>query len=158
MSKGNPKEGGKKPIARNRKAFHDFEVVEQVEAGIVLQGTEVKSLRAGNVNFTDAYAKVGKENDVWLLGLHIAPYSHGTVQAHEPTRKRKLLLHKREIQKLKDKTDRQGLTLVPLELYFRRGYAKVALGICRGRKRHDKRQALRKKQDQMAMARERRGR
>jgi SsrA-binding protein len=147
----------KKQIARNRKAFHNFEVLEQVEAGLALVGTEVKSLRAGNVSFNDAYARC-KGGEMWLVDLHIAPYSHGNGWSkHDPTRPRKLLLHKREIRKLQEKTERQGLTLVPLDLYFRRGYAKISLGICKGRKRHDKRQVLRDRQDKMDMARGRRG-
>ncbi len=150
-------DAGKKQIARNRKAFHNFEVLEQVEAGISLQGTEVKSLRAGNVSFGDAYART-KDGEVWLVDLHIAPYSHGnTWTSHKPTRPRKLLLHKREIRKLKDKTERQGLTLVPLDMYFRRGFAKITLGVCRGRKKYDKRHALKDRQDKIAMSRGRRG-
>ncbi|RMG07678.1 MAG: SsrA-binding protein SmpB [Planctomycetota bacterium] len=150
--------GQKTPIARNRRAFHDFEILEKVEAGLVLQGTEVKSLRAGNVSFNDAHARV-RNGEVWLHGLHIAPYACGNSWSqHEPTRPRKLLLRKSEIRKLSAKVDRQGLTLVPLDLYFRRGYAKLTLGVGRGRKKHDKRQALREKQDKLAMAREARRR
>jgi SsrA-binding protein len=152
--KTSDKAGGVKMIAKNRKAFHDFEVLEQIEAGLVLQGTEVKSLRNGNVSFQDAYAK-HKKGEMWLLGLHIALYANGASWAnHEPARPRKLLLHKREVHKLKEKVERQGLTVVPLEMYFKRGYAKVRLGVCRGRKRHDKRQELRKKQDDRTMARQ----
>lgn len=151
MSKTKPEEGIK-PIARNRRAFHDYEVVEQVEAGLVLQGSEVKSLREGQVAFNDAYARHRGEA-VWLIGLHIAPYKNASHANHEPLRARKLLLHRREIEKLKQKTERQGLTLVPLDLYFRRGFAKVALGVCRGRKKHDKRQALKERADKRSMER-----
>ncbi len=146
---------GVKQIARNRKAFHDYEVLEQVEAGLVLLGSEVKSLRQGQVSFQDAHARV-KQGEIWLVGLHIAPYTNASWTNHEPTRPRKLLLHRREIRKLQASIDRQGLTLVPLDLYFKNGRAKATLGVCRGRKKHDKRQALRKKADQQAMARERR--
>ena len=144
--------GGKKQIARNRKAFHNFEVLEQVEAGLVLQGTEVKSLRNGDVSFNDAHAK-HRDGEIWLLDLHIAQYKNASWSNHDPTRARKLLLHKREIKRVRDKIDRQGLTLVPLDMYFRRGYAKITLGVCRGRKRHDKRQKMRENQAVKDMAR-----
>lgn len=153
MSNKPPQNDGVKPIARNRKAFHDYEVLEQIEAGLVLQGSEVKSLREGNVSFQDAHARI-KKDEAWLVGLHIAIYANASWTNHEPTRSRKLLLHKREIRKLQARIERQGLTLVPLDLHFRRGRAKVALGVCRGRKKHDKREALRKKQDKLAIARE----
>ena len=115
-------------IAKNRRAFHDYEVLEQVEAGLVLQGTEVKSLRGGNISFHDAHARF-KGGELWLCDLHIAQYRFGSWTNHEPDRPRKLLLHKRELRKLKAKLERQGLTLVPLELYFKRGYAKALLGV-----------------------------
>jgi len=143
---------GVKPIARNRRAFHDYEVLEQVEAGIVLQGSEVKSLRDGKVSFHDAHGKF-RDGELWLVDLHIPQYANASYLNHEPERARKLLLHKRELRKIRDKVARQGLTVVPLDLYFKRGYAKVKLGVCKGRKRHDKRQVLRKKQDQRDMAR-----
>ncbi|MGE0709375.1 MAG: SsrA-binding protein SmpB [Planctomycetota bacterium] len=154
MSKKKDKPGpeGVKQIARNRRAFHDFEVVEQVEAGLVLVGTEVKSLRNGQVSFNDAYARA-RDGEMWLLDLHIAQYPNGSWTNHEPTRPRKLLLHRREIAKLRTSCERQGLTLIPLELYFKKGLAKLAIGVCRGRKRVDKRQALRAKQDKRAMDR-----
>ncbi|MBX3471679.1 MAG: SsrA-binding protein SmpB [Planctomycetes bacterium] len=143
------------PIARNKKAFHDYEVLEKLEAGVALLGTEVKSLRqaGGSVAFTDAYAKI-KQGEMWLVDLHIAPYVHASLQNHEPTRPRKLLLHRREIAKLQQKLERQGLTVVPLELYFKRGLVKVLLGVARGKKLHDKRQSLRKRDDERTMARE----
>lgn len=155
MAKANESRGGVKPIARNRKAFHDYEVLEQVEAGLVLQGSEVKSLRQGSVSFQDAHARL-RADEMWLYGLHIAQYTNASWTNHEPTRPRKLLLHRSEIRKLAAKIERQGLTLVPLDLYFKNGIAKASLGVCRGRKKHDKREALRKKQDAQAMARERR--
>ena len=145
-------QGGKKQIARNRRAFHNFEVLEQIEAGLVLKGTEVKSLRDGNVSFNDAHAR-HRGGEIWLLDLHIAQYKNASWTNHDPTRPRKLLLHKREIRRIRDKVDRQGLTLVPLDMYFRRGFAKITLGICKGRKRHDKRQQMREKQDAKDMAR-----
>ncbi len=141
-----------KLIAKNRKAWHDFEVVEKIEAGLVLQGTEVKSLRAGQVSFTDSYARM-KKDEVWLVELHIAPYMAGSINNHEPKRPRKLLLHKREIAKLRVKMETDNMTLVPLEIYFRRGFAKVELGVCKGKKLHDKREALKKKSDRRDMDR-----
>lgn len=150
-----PKGDAIKPIVRNKKAFHDYEVLEKLEAGVSLLGTEVKSLRqGGSVAFTDAYAKI-KDGELWLVDLHIAPYVHAApFMNHDPTRPRKLLVHKREITKLQQKIERQGLTLIPLELYFRRGMVKVELGICRGKKLYDKRETLKKKAAERAMARE----
>ena len=145
-------DSAKKQIARNRKAFHNFEVLEQIEAGLMLKGTEVKSLREGQVSFNDAHAKT-KAGEVWLVDMHISPYKNASWSNHKPTRARKLLLHRREISRLRDKIERQGLTLVPLDLYFRRGFAKVTLGVCRGKKKHDKRQAMRSRQDAKTMAR-----
>ena len=150
------KDGGDaiKLIAKNKKAFHDYEILEKVEAGISLLGTEVKSLRQGGaVNFGDAYARM-KQGECWLVDLHIAPYVNAALAIHEPTRPRKLLLHKREIRKLGEKIERQGLTLVPIDLYFKRGMVKVQLGVARGKKLYDKRQSLKKKADERSMARE----
>ena len=154
MAKG--ADDGNKLIASNKKAYHDFEVLEKIEAGIVLVGTEVKSMRQQNgaVAFTDAYARV-KQGECWLIDLHIAPYSNAVLDGqHAPTRPRKLLLHSREIRKLAEKMDRQGLTIVPLSLYFKRGMVKVELGVAKGKKLYDKRESLRKKEDQRSMARE----
>jgi len=146
--------GGTKLIAKNRKAYHDFELVEELEAGLVLQGTEVKVLRDGKVSFADAHVRF-KGGEAWLHELHIPEYPNGTWTNHAPTRPRKLLLRKREITRLKTVTERKGLVLVPLDLHFRRGYAKVKLGVGKGRKKHDKRDALRKKQDKRDMDRAR---
>src|SRR5437899_7443150 len=136
---------GDRPIASNRRARHEYEILETVEAGLVLRGTEVKSLRAGLVNFKDSYASV-RNGEGWLLGCHISPYSHGTDANHEPERDRKLLLHKREISRLSGKISERGLTIVPLRLYFKAGRAKVELGLVRGKKLHDKRSALRERE------------
>ncbi|MEZ6187269.1 MAG: SsrA-binding protein SmpB [Planctomycetota bacterium] len=152
-----PSGDGSKLIAKNRKAFHDFELIEQLEAGIVLQGTEVKVLRDGKVSFGDAHVRF-KDGEAWLFELHIPEYKHGTWTNHAPTRPRKLLLKKREIGRLQVHMDRKGLAVVPLDLHFRRGYAKVSLGVGRGRKRHDKRDAMRKKQDKRDMDRASAGR
>lgn len=132
-------------IVRNKKAFHDFEVMEGLECGIVLQGTEVKSLREGKVNFAQTYAYVNKKGELILQGLHIAPYAMGNRMNHEPERPRKLLAHKREIRRLAQKVEQQGLTLVPLKLYWKQGKCKVDLGLVRGKARFDKRSSLREK-------------
>jgi SsrA-binding protein len=134
-------------IARNKRARHDYHILDTWEAGIVLTGSEVKSLRNGKANISDAYGIV-KDGEVHLLNLHISPYEMASHFNHEPTRTRKLLLHKREIKKMIGSVERQGLTLVPLELYFKRGKAKVALGLGRGKKLYDKRADEKKRDDE----------
>lgn len=136
-----PRERGRKLVAQNKKARHDYEVLETFEAGMVLQGTEVKSLRAGRATLTDGYATVD-DGEVWLRGVHIPEYDAGTWTNHEPRRPRKLLLHRAEINKLIGKTRESGLTLVPLSLYFSDGRAKVEIALARGRRSYDKRQAI----------------
>ena len=135
-----------KVVATNRKAFHDYFIEERYEAGIMLQGTEVKSLREGRVNLQDSYASV-RGSDVFLHQCHISPYSHGNIMNHDPTRVRKLLLHKAEIHKLLGKTQQKGLTLVPLRIYFtKRGYAKVELGLAKGKKLYDRRETIKSRE------------
>jgi SsrA-binding protein len=133
-----------KLIANNRKVYHDYEVMEKFEAGIALKGTEVKSLRMGRANFKDSYARI-KGRELFLFNLHISPYDHGSIWNHDPIRVRKLLMHKREIIRLTSKTEEHGLTLVPLRLYFKQGKAKVELALARGKKAHDKREDITKK-------------
>ena len=147
---------GDRSIAVNRRARHLYEVLETVEAGLVLRGTEVKSLRAGQINFKDSYATM-RSGEGWLLGCHISPYSHGTDANHSPERDRKLLLHRREIARLSAKIAERGLTIVPLRLYFKDGRVKVELGLARGRKLHDKRAALREREVQREMDKAARG-
>lgn len=142
---------GRKIVASNRKARHEYEILETLEAGMVLKGPEVKSLRAGKVAFQDAFARVEGE-EVWLYSLHISPYEQANRFNVDPTRTRKLLLNRHEIRRLIGRVEEKGLTLVPLEIYFRRGVAKVTLGIGRGRKLHDKREKL-KRQTQEREAR-----
>lgn len=132
---------GIKVISENRKAYHDFFVEEKVEAGIILTGTEIKSIRNGRVNLKDSFARV-ENGEVWLYQMHISPYEQGNRFNHEPLRKRKLLLHKSEINKLIGKIQQEGLTLIPTKLYLKRGLAKVELGICRGKKLYDKRRDI----------------
>jgi SsrA-binding protein len=136
-----PKETGRKLIAQNRKARHDYAIEDVIEAGLVLTGTEVKSLRAGRASLVDAYG-VLKDGEAFLQGMHIPEYTEGTWTNHEPRRVRKMLLHKHELLRLIGKTKESGLTLVPLELYFKDGRAKVALALARGKKTYDKRQTL----------------
>jgi SsrA-binding protein len=143
---------GDRTIATNRRARHDYHILETIEAGLVLRGTEVKSLRAGQVTFKDAYATV-RNDEAWLLGCHISPYSHGSDANHNPERDRKLLLHKREIARLSGKVAERGLTLVPLRMYFKQGRAKLELGLGRGKKLHDKRSALREREVRREMDR-----
>jgi SsrA-binding protein len=142
----------KQVIARNKRARHDYHVMDTWEAGLVLTGSEVKSLRDGRANLSDAYGIV-KDGEVYLLNLHISPYEKATLFGHEPTRTRKLLLHRKEIRRMIGAVERQGLTLVPLELYFRRGVAKVTIALGRGKKQHDKREDLRRRDDERDMAR-----
>ncbi len=133
---------GVRVVARNRKARHDYFIEDSIEAGMVLTGTEVKSLRAGHASLGDAYA-VEKGGEIYLVNAHIAEYSGGNLENHEPLRERKLLLHKREIARLSNATRRQGMTIVPLSLYFNaRGMAKVNLGIAKGKRQYDKRAAI----------------
>ena len=127
-----------KPISTNKEAYHNYHILETFEAGIQLTGTEVKSARAGRVNLKDAYALV-RDGEAWLLNAHISPYSHGNRQNHEPTRDRRLLLHKKEIIRLQSKVQEKGLTLVPTKLYFKGNLIKCELGIARGKKLYDKR-------------------
>ena len=135
------KESGRKLIAQNKKARHDFAIEDVYEAGLVLQGTEVKSLRAGRASLVDGYARI-KDGEVWLEGVHIPEYDQGSWTNHEPRRPRKLLLHRTEIAKLIGKTKESGLTLVPLSLYFKDGKAKVEIALARGKRAYDKRQSL----------------
>lgn len=133
-----------KLIVSNRKARHEYEVLDTWEVGIVLQGTEVKSLRNGKANLQDAYARFDR-GELWLYNLHISPYDQGNRFNHDPLRPRKLLLHRRELRKLIGQVEQKGLTLVPLDLHFRRGVAKVTLALVRGKKLHDKRDDLRRR-------------
>jgi len=141
-----------KPIARNRKAFHNFQILDKWEAGIELKGTEVKSLRNAQVQMADSYARI-EDGEVFLIGLHISPYDKTAHGNHDPTRKRKLLLHRREIRRMTVKVNERGLTLVPLTIYFSRGLAKVELGLVRGKRQYDKRQDIKKRDHQRQMAR-----
>jgi SsrA-binding protein len=128
-------------IVVNRRARHDYAIEETLEAGLVLSGTEIKSIRAGRVNLAEAYARI-ERGEAWLIGAHIAPYEQGNRYNHEPTRTRKLLLHRDQIAELVGRTQARGQTLVPLRLYIRDGMAKLELGIARGKKTHDKRRAI----------------
>jgi len=148
------KEKPRVSVARNKRASHDYHILDTWEAGLVLTGSEVKSLRNGRANIGDAYANL-RDGEVYLINLHISPYEQASYFNHEPTRTRKLLLHKKEIRKMIGAVERQGLTLIPLELYFKKGKAKVALALGKGKKLHDKRADLRKKDDEREMARAR---
>ena len=125
---------------KNKKAYFDYEILEEIETGIVLKGTEIKSIREGKANLRDSYAII-RNNEVYILNMHISPYEQGNIFNHEETRTRKLLLHKREILKLRDSLELKGLTLVPLKLYFKGNHAKILLGLARGKKLYDKRES-----------------
>ena len=139
-------------VARNPKATHDYHILETWETGIVLAGTEVKALRRGKGSIKEAFALI-RGGEVWLEGAHITPYEHGNRWNQPPVRSRKLLLHRREIERLVGATQQKGLTLIPLELYFSRGKAKITLGLGRGKKEHDKRHDLKKRIDDREVAR-----
>lgn len=145
-----------KIIAVNRKARFNYELLETVEAGMVLVGTEVKSLRAGKANIKDAYGEV-LGGELWLVGLHISPYEQGTTGAHDPERRRKLLVGAKELKRLQTKVQEKGLTLVPTRLYFKAGWAKVELALAKGKRQYDKRQTIAKRDAERAVARARRG-
>jgi len=142
-----------RPITENRKARHNFTVLDTLECGIVLTGSEVKSLRTGKVSLAEAYGRV-KEDEVWLIGCDIAEYVQANRFNHEPRRPRKLLLHRREIKRFAHRAYEKGLTLVPLKMYFMEGRAKVLLGICKGRQRHDKREAMKQAEARREMRRQ----
>ncbi len=148
-----PDPAGIKTIAKNRKAWHEFEILDTWEAGLVLLGTEVKALRNGRVSLGDSYAEIRK-GEAWLQKMHIGPYEMGNRENHEPFRTRKLLLSKRELRKLRPKLEEQGLTLIPLKIYFKHGLVKIELGLGRGKKIHDKRNAKAKKDVDRRIAKE----
>ena len=131
-------------IAKNRKAYRDYEILDRFDAGLVLIGTEVKSIRAGGASLKESFARI-KESEVWLENCHIAPYTHGNIQNHEPRRPRKLLLRRREINKLIGSTKKSGLTLVPLQMYLSNGRIKLELALARGKRKYDKRETARRK-------------
>ena len=143
---------GTKQIAKNSKAFHDYFVEERFEAGVVLAGTEVKSIRQGGVNLKDSWSQV-KDGELWLYGAHISPYEKGNIFNKDPRRTRKLLMHKREIMRLMGSVQRDGLTLIPLSLYFKDSKVKVEVGLCKGKKLYDKRASAAERDSKRAMDR-----
>jgi SsrA-binding protein len=148
---------GNRVVASNRRARHDYDIIETVESGLVLQGSEVKSLRAGRIALQDAYARI-IDGEAWLFGVHVPPYAQATgVGAHDPDRRRKLLMHRRQIDEWMGRAQQQSLTMVPLSIYFKDGRAKVELALARGRRRYDKRQAIAARDAGREAAREARG-
>lgn len=143
-----------KPIAENRKARHNYTVLETYEAGIELQGTEVKSLRAGKANLKDSYVRVTKRGELVVLGMHISPYEFGNINNHDPLRTRRLLMHRHEIDKIFGKIKTRGYTLVPLKLYFKHGLVKMLIGLAAGKKDYDKRRDLAEREAKRDLARE----
>ena len=142
----------KKVLSTNRKAFHDYLIFDRFDAGIVLTGTEIKSIRRGNFNMKDSFAKV-EENEIILYNMHISPYEQGNRYNHEPERKRKLLLKKQEIMKISGKVKKENYTIVPLELYLLHGFAKIEIGLAKGKKLYDKRETITKKTQERDIAR-----
>ena len=139
------REEAQQNIAENRKAFHDYHILETFEAGIVLVGTEVKAIREGSANLRDSFARV-EEGEIWVYNIHINAYSHRGYSSHEPTRRRKLLLKRQEIRKLIGRTVEKGMTLVPTRLYFKNGHVKLALGLAKGKQAHDKRETIKRRE------------
>jgi SsrA-binding protein len=157
MSGGEGARDGKKVVVRNKKARHEFEILDVYEAGLVLRGSEVKSIRAGKASLAEAFARIDA-GEVWIHGMHVTPYDPAGRWNHDPVRPRKLLLRREEIRRLIGAVQEKGLALVPLELYFRRGHARLALALARGKKLHDKRETLRRRSHEREMQRELRGR
>jgi SsrA-binding protein len=135
-----PTRRGDRVVTTNRRAFHDFHILESIEAGIVLTGTEIKSIREGKATVSEAYARL-ENGELWLIGSHVAPYSHGNRSNHDPDRPRKLLVHRRELDRLQAAVEQKGLTLIPLRLHLKQGLAKIDIGVARGKKLYDKRAA-----------------
>jgi SsrA-binding protein len=146
-------EGGSHVVARNRKARHEYEILETFEAGMVLKGPEVKSVRDGKIQLRESFARIDG-GELWLHGAHISPYVPANIWNEDPVRTRKLLLKRSQLRKLVGKVEEKGLTLVPLDVHFRGGFAKIALGLCRGRKSHDRREELRRRTQERDMRRE----
>ncbi len=147
---------GQSQLARNKKAFHDFTVEESLECGIALQGTEVKSIKSGRFSFADSHARI-RDDELYLVGLHISEYDHGNIYNHKPTRERRLLAHKQEIKRLRRRVTEKGYTLVPLRIYLKKGLVKVEIGLCKGKKLHDKREAIKARDMKREQAREMKG-
>ena len=147
-----PRPEGERTVASNRRALHDYQFLERLEAGIALSGSEVKSLRGGRASLNEAFARV-RGGEVWLENMHVPPYEQGEKRGYDPIRPRKLLLHRKEIDRLAGKQKEQGLALVPLRVYFSHGLAKVELGLGRGKREHEKRQAIAKRESEREMAR-----
>lgn len=139
-------------VCQNKKAFHDYSIDETIEAGIQLLGTEVKSLRGGRANLMDSYVLI-KDTEVLLLNCHISPYTHGNIMNHEPLRTRKLLLHRKEIERLRGKMQQKGYTLIPLKIYFKGSYAKVEIGLAKGKKLYEKRDSIKEREAKRAIER-----
>lgn len=146
------KTNGEKVVASNRRARHEYFLLETFETGIALKGTEVKSLRQGKASLQESYATI-KNGEVWLVDMHVSPYERGAIDAHEPTRIRRLLLHKKEIRRLVGKLTEKGITLIPLRVYFKNGIAKVELALARGKRAYDKREAIKQREAQREMER-----
>lgn len=149
MTKGKHNE---RPLAQNRKAGHDYSIIDTIEAGVVLTGTEIKSIRNRRINLKDGFAQV-RNGEVWLMNVHISSYDQGNQFNHDPLRKRKLLLHKKQIQRLMNESSNKGITIVPLKVYLKGGFAKVLLGIGKGKRAYDKRESIKRKDQERQIQR-----
>ena len=148
-----PEDSQERVVATNRKALHDYFILERYEAGIVLKGTEVKSLRQGSANLQDGYALL-RHGELWLVGMHINPFEKGNINNHDPLRDRKLLMHKKELLRITSKTSEKGLTLVPLRVYFKQNIVKIEIGLAQGKKAYDKREAIKKRDSERQIRRD----
>lgn len=142
-----------KVVTKNRKARHDYEIISSIEVGIVLLGSEVKAMREGKANLTDAYARI-RNKELWIIGMHISPYTKADMENHDPLRDRKLLVHKNELKKLSRQVEEKGVTLIPLKVYFNRHLVKVDLGLARGKRKYDKRAAIAERDSKRDMERQ----
>ncbi|WP_283584242.1 SsrA-binding protein SmpB [Limosilactobacillus difficilis] len=152
MAKKTHQEKNSNLVAQNRKARHDYTVLSTIEAGLVLTGTEIKSVRAHRVTLKDGYAQI-RNGEAWLMNVHIAEYDQGNIYNHDPLRNRKLLLHKKELRRLSGELSKQGIALIPLKMYIKHGYAKVLLGVAQGKHQYDKREAIKKRETDRQIAR-----
>lgn len=141
-----------RPLAQNRKAGHDYSIIDTIEAGVVLTGTEIKSIRNRRINLKDGFAQV-RNGEAWLMNVHISPYDQGNQFNHDPLRKRKLLLHKKQIQRLINESSNKGITIVPLKVYLKNGFAKVLLGVGKGKRSYDKRESIKRKDQERQIQR-----
>ena len=157
MAEASVRTAGSKVLGTNRKARFNYEIDDRLECGIELKGTEVKSIKGGKFSFSDSYGRI-KDGELWLIGFHVSPYSHGNLNNHDPDRDRRLLVHKQEIRRMRRRVDERGFSLVPLKVYLKKGRVKIEIGLGRGKKTHDKRNVIKQRDQSRDAERELRGR